>query len=425
MYTARVKDNQKERITREKNTDANHTLPRLESDVAIRDRIFTIRDVQVILDRDLAELYGVPTGTLNQAVKRNKNRFPEHFMFQLSVDEFRKWKSQIVISNLQETTVRMGLRKRPFAFTEHGVAMLASVLRSETAVRVSIGIIDAFIAMRRFLLANGEVFKRIENVERRQIADQVKNDERFGRIFAEPGKLDSPVRGVFYDGQLWDARALVLKLIARTRRSIFLIDNWATPEVLDPFARKRDGVKVTIFTSEHYNRDGVPDHKISVADVKTFNAQYHRLSVRYNELFHDRFLIIDDKELYLIGASLKDFATAILKTIGCCSTSTRQAENSYLRFPTLAHMPTCSDSPCVRNGQDARCPSEPPRWRLSQSGQECRPRYSPSTSFVEVSAVAVAGSMAAAIIAICFISSFPPSDSKWKFESTMESFDRL
>ena len=112
MYTARVKDNQKERITREKNTDANHTLPRLESDVAIRDRIFTIRDVQVILDRDLAELYGVPTGTLNQAVKRNKNRFPEHFMFQLSVDEFRKWKSQIVISNLQEAIPMQNLRRR-------------------------------------------------------------------------------------------------------------------------------------------------------------------------------------------------------------------------------------------------------------------------------------------------------------------------
>ena len=154
LYTARVKDNQKERMTREMNTDANHTLPRLESDMAIRDRIFTIRDVQVILDRDLAELYGVPTGTLNQAVKRNKNRFPEHFMFQLSVDEFRKWKSQIVISNLQESTVRMGLCKRP-----------------------------------------------------------------------------------------WDARALVLKLIVRARRSIFLIDNWATPEVLDLFARKRDGVQ--------------------------------------------------------------------------------------------------------------------------------------------------------------------------------------
>ena len=115
-----------------------------------------------------------------------------------------------------------------------------------------------------------------------------------------------PVQGVFYDGQLWDARALVLKLVAGAKRSLILIDNWATPEVLDLFAKKRKGVKVTVFTSEHYDKKHVPHHKISDADVKTFNAQYPKLAVRYNESFHDRFLIIDDKELYLIGASLKD-----------------------------------------------------------------------------------------------------------------------
>lgn len=145
----------------------------------MRNRILTIRGVQVLLDRDLAELYGVTTGALNQAVKRNSNRFPERFMFQLSEDEFNNWKSQIVISNLPAAAVRMGLRKRPFVFTEHGVAMLASVLRSETAVRVSLAIIDAFVAMRRLMFANAEVFNRIENVERRQIADQAQNEERF------------------------------------------------------------------------------------------------------------------------------------------------------------------------------------------------------------------------------------------------------
>ena len=114
-----------------------------------------------------------------------------------------------------------------------------------------------------------------------------------------------PLQGVFYDGQLWDARALVLKLIQSAKRSLILIDNWATPEVLDLFAKKRKGVKVTIFTSEHFKK-GVPKHLISQADISTFNAQYPKLAVRYNETFHDRFLIIDDKELYLIGASLKD-----------------------------------------------------------------------------------------------------------------------
>ena len=115
-----------------------------------------------------------------------------------------------------------------------------------------------------------------------------------------------PIQGVFYDGQLWDARALVLKLVARAKRSLILIDNWANTEVLDLFTRKRKGVRLTIFTSEHYDSKHVPHHKISPADVKTFNAQYPKLAVRYNESFHDRFLIIDDKELYLIGASLKD-----------------------------------------------------------------------------------------------------------------------
>ena len=115
-----------------------------------------------------------------------------------------------------------------------------------------------------------------------------------------------PVQGVFYDGQPWDARALVLKLVAGAKRSLVLIDNWATPGTLDLFAKKRKGVKVTIFTSEHYDKKHVPHRKISDADIKTFNTQYPKLAVRYNETFHDRFLIIDDKELYLIGASLKD-----------------------------------------------------------------------------------------------------------------------
>ena len=115
-----------------------------------------------------------------------------------------------------------------------------------------------------------------------------------------------PLQGVFYDGQLWDARALVMKLIAGAKRSLILIDNWATPEVLDLFAKKREGVKVTIFTSEHFDRKHTPHHKISDADIKTFNGQYPKLAVRYNESFHDRFLIVDDRELYLVGASLKD-----------------------------------------------------------------------------------------------------------------------
>ena len=115
-----------------------------------------------------------------------------------------------------------------------------------------------------------------------------------------------PLQGVFYDGQLWDARVLVLKLVAGAKRSLILIDNWATTATLDLFAKKRKGVKVTVFTSQHFNKKGVPQRKLSASDVATFNAQYPKLSVRFTESFHDRFLVIDDRELYLIGASLKD-----------------------------------------------------------------------------------------------------------------------
>ena len=268
----------------------------VSDDGNIQALIKTIRGVQVILDRDVAGLYGVATGALNRQVKRNEERFPEDFMFRLSVEEWNNLKCQIGISSWG------GDRQLPYAFTENGIAMLSSVLRSPTAIEVNIRIMRAFSAMRRFLLANAQMFQRIEAVEKRQIATDAKVDSILERLDA----TETPLQGVFYDGQLWDARALVLKLIQSAKRSLILIDNWATPETLDLFAKKRKGVKVTIITSEHYDKKHVPHRKLSPADIATFNAQYPKLAVRYNETFHDRFLIIDDKELYLIGASLKD-----------------------------------------------------------------------------------------------------------------------
>ena len=268
----------------------------VSDDGNIQALIKTIRGVQVILDRDVAGLYGVATGALNRQVKRNEERFPEDFMFRLSAEEWNNLKCQIGISSWG------GDRQLPYAFTENGIAMLSSVLRSPTAIEVNIRIMRAFSAMRRFLLANAQMFQRIETVEKRQIATDAKVDSILERLDA----TETPLQGVFYDGQLWDARVLVLKLIQGAKRSLILIDNWATPETLDLFAKKRKGVKVTIITSEHYDKKHVPHRKISPADIATFNAQYPRLVIRYTEAFHDRFLIIDDKELYLIGASLKD-----------------------------------------------------------------------------------------------------------------------
>ena len=164
--------------------------------------------------------------------------------------------------------------------------------------------------LREYLLRGYSVNVRLNQLEDSMHRNLAIQDQRLA-VLEE--KVDffvqtetPPLQGVFYDGQLWDARALVLKLIGGAKRSIILIDNWATTETLDLFSKKRKGVKLTIFTSEHYDKKHVPHHKISDADIAIFNAQYPHLTVRYNESFHDRFLIVDDKELYLIGASLKD-----------------------------------------------------------------------------------------------------------------------
>ena len=290
---------------------------------SIQALIKTIRGVQVILDRDVSRLYGVATGALNRQVKRNEERFPEDFMFRLSAEEWDNLKCQIGISSWG------GDRQLPYAFTENGIAMLSSVLRSPTAIEVNIRIMRAFSAMRRFLLANVQMFQRIEAVEKRQIATDAKVDSILQRLDA----TETPLRGVFYDGQLWDARALVLQLIARAKRSLILIDNWATPEVLDLFTKKRKGVKVTIFTSEHYDRKHVPHHKISHADARAFSKQYPKLTIRYNETFHDRFLIIDDRELYLIGASLKDLG-------GKCFGFTKMDPSEIRRIKKTAFLAT-------------------------------------------------------------------------------------
>ena len=176
--------------------------------------------------------------------------------------------------------------------------MLSGVLRSSTAVEVNIRIMRAFVAMRRFLVANAEVFRRIETVERRQTATETKVDEVLARL--DSG--NPPPRGVFFAGQLWDARSLVEGLVARAKTSILLIDSWVGPGTLDILAKKRTGVAARIVTSQKGN-------KIAATDIATFNAQYPTLSVQVSKAFHDRFLVLDDKELYLVGASLKDLGS--------------------------------------------------------------------------------------------------------------------
>ena len=259
---------------------------------AIRSRILTIRGVQVILDRDLAELYGVTTGALNQAVKRNKNRFPERFMFQLTKEESENLKSQSVISSWG------GSRSYPYAFTEQGIAMLSSVLRSETAILVSIRIMDVFVAMRKALASFSPMLMRLDIVERRQIIDQARNEERFKLILDAMQDKKFPPQKVFYDGQIYDAFEQMKKFVRMAKTELIIIDPYFADCVLPLIAQKRQGVSVLAVKNSR-------NKLLHAVDVAKFNAQYaNSLTVKTSDKFHDRFLIIDKTTLIHVGASL-------------------------------------------------------------------------------------------------------------------------
>jgi len=207
----------------------------------IKTKIYTIRGLQVMLDRDLAELYEVETRVLNQAVKRNIERFPEEFMFQLTKEEAENWMSQIVISNKE----RMGIRKMPFVFTEQGVSMLSAVLKSEIAVSISIKIIKSFVEMRKFISNNALIFQRLDLLEQKQS----KTDEKVEAILsAIEDKSMKPKQGIFYDGQVYDAYIFVSDLIKSANKNIVLIDNYIDDTVLTLLSKREAKVKVTIYT---------------------------------------------------------------------------------------------------------------------------------------------------------------------------------
>ena len=259
---------------------------------AIRSRIFTTRGVQVMLDRDLSGLYGVSTGALNQAVKRNKNRFPERFMFQLNKEETENLKSQSVISSWG------GSRSCPYAFTEQGIAMLSSVLRSETAILVSIRIMDAFVAMRKALASFAPMLMRIDTMERRQIADQARNEERFKLILDAMQDKKFPPQKVFFDGQVYDAFEQMKKFVRMAKSELIVIDPYFDDSVLPLIAQKRPGVMVLVV--KNFRKNQLHD-----VDMAQFNAQYgDTLTVKESDKFHDRFLIIDKSALVHVGASL-------------------------------------------------------------------------------------------------------------------------
>jgi len=255
----------------------------------IEKMIMPIRGKQVILDRDLASLYGESTGRLNEQVKRNIKRFPEDFMFQLTKEEFKNWKSQFAISN----SITMGARKLPFAFTENGIAMLSGILKSETAIEVNIKIMRAFTAMRHFLVNNAQIFQRLSNIEYHQIETDKRIDDVFKRLEAHK----PPLQGIFYDGQIFDAYAFVCDLIKKAKKSITLIDNYVDESVLVLLAKRNAGVSAKIYTRSIGQQLQL--------DLARHNSQYPAIELEAFNKSHDRFLLIDD-EVYHIGASLKD-----------------------------------------------------------------------------------------------------------------------
>ena len=272
----------------------------LTPQIKIEDKIMVIRGQHVMIDRDLAELYGVETRSLNQAVKRNIERFPEEFCFQLNKEEFINWKSQIVISNFD----KMGLRKAPYAFTEQGVAMLSAVLKSDRAIAASILIMKAFVALRHFLQNNYKLFAEIDSIKKHQLEHDVhliESDKRIDELFDKMDRYKIEYRqGIFFKGQIFDAYAKFESFIAEAETEIILIDNYVDLSVLERLAKKRKDVKVTIYTH--------PKTEISALDIQKFNEQYPLVMLKYTENIHDRFLIIDSRILYHIGASLKDLA---------------------------------------------------------------------------------------------------------------------
>ncbi len=245
-----------------------------------------------MLDSDLAELYGVETKILNRAVKRNINRFPPKFRFQITEKEFQSLRFQIGASNEAKWG---GRRYQPYVFTEQGVFMLSAVLRSETAIQISILIIDAFVEMRKFIANNAAIFQRLEKVELKQI----ETDKRIERIFnALQNQEYAPKQGIFYDGQVFDAHKFVSSLVRKARRSLLIIDNYVDESTLSLLSKKKKNVSVVILTKKIT--------KALALDVEKFNAQYPPLEIKKFTKAHDRFIIIDNKEIYHFGASLKD-----------------------------------------------------------------------------------------------------------------------
>ena len=262
---------------------------------SIKNLIYTIRGKQVILDSDVAKLYNYKTKYINLAVKRNKERFPENFCFKLTEKELDSLRLQNATSSLKKENYG-GRRYLPFAFTEQGIAMLSGLLKNEIAIKVSINIMNAFVKMRKFIYQNGQIFERLTNVEYKLLEHDNKINEVFNELQNE--KRTDFKQKVFYKGQIYDAYELIIDIIKTAQNKIVIIDNYIDDTILKMLQKKNKNVEVIVITSQKCN--------LTKLDVKKFNQQYPILKIARTDKFHDRFIIIDDKDLYDCGASIKD-----------------------------------------------------------------------------------------------------------------------
>ena len=264
------------------------------SDEEIKNLIYTIRGKKVMLDSDVAMLYHYTTKNINKAVKRNIDRFPEDFCFQLTESEFQNLRFQFGTLNRKVNNGDVTRKYLPYVFTEQGISMLSGVLKNEIAVKVSISIIRAFVEMRKFLMLNGQVFGRLTSIEHKLL----EHDKKFDEVFKQLQQEENIKQKIFYEGQIYDAYILIIDIIKKANKKILIIDNYIDDSVLKMLTKKNKNVEVIILTSDKSN--------IEKIDIQKFNKEYPVLKVAKTNKFHDRFIVIDNKEMYHLGASIKD-----------------------------------------------------------------------------------------------------------------------
>ena len=260
----------------------------------IKNLIYTIRGKQVMLDSDVAMLYHYETKNVNKAMKRNIERFPEDFCFQLTKEELKKMWFQFGTTSENNNFKYRSEKYLPYVYTEQGISMLAGVLKNDIAIQVSISIIRAFIEMRKFISSNAQVFERLTNIEYKLLD----YDKKFDEIFNQLQNEDNIKQKIFFEGQIYDAYSLIIDIIKRAKNKIVIIDNYIDDSILKMLVKKNKNVEVVILTSNKSN--------VSNLDIQKFNKEYPTLKIARTNKFHDRFIVIDNKELYHCGASIKD-----------------------------------------------------------------------------------------------------------------------